>query len=184
MADDPLIADMAESLLMTAAAALDDPPQRQVHYWWSQTIAAQCEQLVVAPMTFLRSSPTTGRGNQIPFEPRAQPSIPLVTFEVRLTLECWPTINASGAPASVDAIMAASERALAANWTLWKALCDQAGCDDDPADGCLFADVSGLPTGCLRAEVGPWTTTGPPTDGLVTGKHPVTVVVLPFPPSP
>ncbi len=89
--------------------------------------------------------------------------------------------NRQGGDPPVADVMAASERALAANWTLWKALSDQAGCDDDPGDGCLFSDVDNLPSDCLRAEVGMWTTTGPPAGGMVTGKVPITVVVLPLP---
>lgn len=175
MPDSTLAADMASALLTKAAGTLDSPPTRQLVTWNAQTIAADCEQLVVSVVDFERSLLVAGFGSQIPREPRQQPSIPLAAFEVRLFLDCWPVSSGTGQPPSAASITAAATAALTANWTLWS------GINTEVNDGTLFEAVAALGDSCPQVQVGQWTTTGPPAGQIVTGKFAVTVNMLAVP---
>lgn len=172
MADSPLVADMAESLLATCVASLDDPPARQLVTWNASTIAVDCAQLVVSVPDFHRTSLISGFGSMIPRSPRQQPSLPVAVFEVRLSLGCWPVVNANGNPPSAASITAAAREAYTSNWTLWHAINTAAN------NGTLFQSIPDLPDDCLHTKVGDWAPTGAPAGQFVTARFPVEVLTL------
>lgn len=176
MADDPTLADLAESLLTSAAATLDDPPARQTVYWGlPSNVVVDCAQLVVLAFDVHQSRLISGFGAQIPRQPRQQPTIPVASFDVRLSLACWPMVDGNANPPSVTVISAAVRTALTQNFTLWRGITAEA------TDGTLFADVPQIGEGCLRAQVDAWAPTGPPAGGFVTGRFPVQVDALLMP---
>lgn len=173
MADLTLVADLAQSLLTSAAGTLDAPPQRQVISWQDAAVpAGNCDELAVCVPRLWRANTITGRGAVAPPQPRAQPSLPVVSLRVRLSLVCWPTVKAGGSDPSAASITAAALDAFTQNGALWFGICELAN------NGDLFSDVAMMGDGCLRSEVLQWTPTGSPQGGVVSGFFDVVVTAV------
>ena len=169
MADSTLIADAALALLDTAAAQLDDPPERQLILWTASAI--DCAQLDVRPKSpgYVVSLDQRGRAPMTPAMPRREPGVPMVVFQVRLSLECWPAqADLSTIPAAT--LNAAGSDALTQSWTLWR------GLDRLTETSTLFNGVFSRET-CAHVLVGPMTPQGP-QGGIVTASFDVTAAVI------
>lgn len=179
MADNPLIANLAESLLAASAATLDSPPARQVISWQDAAVpAGNCDELAVCVPRLWSANTITGRGPTAPPQPRAQPSLPVASLRVRLSLVCWPAVQAGGQDPSAASITAAALRAYTEGPTIWLGIREMANL------GTLFADVPDLGEGCLRAEVLQWTPTGSPQGGVVSGFFDTSVTIVHLDPTP
>lgn len=170
----PLIADLAESLMATCVAVLGaDVPARQSIAWTDSAVpVGACDEIIVNVPRLWRSNSLVGRGQAVPPGPRAQPSIPVANLRVRMTLACWPTVDASGHDPTAAAVTAAAVDALTKVGTLWLGVCEAAN------DGTLFDDVAALGNGCLRTQVLEWTPTGAPAGAMVSGSFDCAVSIL------
>lgn len=171
-----LIADLAESLMASAVAALGtDAPARQSITWTDAAVpVGDCDELTVSLVRLWRANDVRGRTNTVPPIPRAQPSIPVATLRTRLTLDCWPTINAQGADPTAAAYTASTLVALEKVGTLWLAISGEAN------DGTLFDDVTDLGDGCLRSEVTQWSST-PPQGTMISSAFDTSVSIVHLP---
>jgi len=170
------VGDLAESLLASSVAVLGgDAPTRRVVSWTDESVtAADCEQVMVSLGRLARSNLTAGRGSSVPSQPRAQPSLPVAVFRVRLDLVCWPTLTAEGNDPTAATVTAAAYEALTKAGTLWLGISEQA------TAGGLFADVADLGEGCPRAEVTQWTST-PPQGRTISSVFDVAATIVRLP---
>ena len=174
-----LISSLCESLLATSEtvlATIPYVPDRSLVTWSEDAVpVGDCDELAVWWARGWRSNSLFGRGLQTPPQPRAQPSLPVATIRVRLSVACWPTLTEGGNDFPVQTVTDAATAAYDKYGTLLFGIAQEANA------GTLFADVTELGDGCERVEVTEWRPI-PPAGRVISAGFDVSVTAVHFAP--